>query len=75
MGVIAYFSSQEWNFHSDANQALCKKLNTLDRQKFDFDLNNLDWENYMHYHVRGLRLFILKDPMDTIEEGKIHYRR
>ncbi|XP_043477414.1 fatty acyl-CoA reductase wat-like isoform X1 [Leptopilina heterotoma] len=75
MGVIAYFSSQEWNFHSDSNQALFKKLNSLDRQKFDFDLNDLDWENYMHYHVRGLRLFVLKDTMDTIEEGKIHYRR
>lgn len=75
MGVISYFSSQEWNFRSDENQALFKKLNQVDRKKFDFDLNNLDWEDFMHYHVRGIRYFVFKDTMDTIEAGKIHYRR
>ncbi|XP_051170329.1 fatty acyl-CoA reductase wat-like [Leptopilina boulardi] len=75
MGVISYFSSQEWNFHSDANQALYKKLNSVDRKKFDFNLNNLDWEDYICYHVRGIRVFIFKDTMESIKEGQIYYRR
>lgn len=75
MGVISYFSSQEWYFKNDANQRLYGRLNQVDQKKFDFNLDHLDWHDFLYYHVRGLRLFIIKDPMETVEAGRIYYNR
>ena len=75
MGVISYFSSQQWNFKNDASQRLVEKLNEVDKKKFDFDLKNLDWNDFLYYHVRGLRYFILKDPMETLDAGRRYYTR
>lgn len=75
MGVISYFSSQEWHFKNEANQSLSKKLNEVDQKKFDCNIDNLDWQDFLYYHVRGLRLFIMKDSMDSLEAGRARYNR
>ena len=75
MGVISFFSSQEWNFNNEANQRLYKKLNEVDRKKFDFNVVNLDWYDFFYYYIQGIRLFVFKDPNETIEASRIFYNR
>lgn len=73
--VISYFSTQQWRFKNNNVLALWDRINPTDRVKFDFNLDNLDWNDYFYYYVRGLRLYILKDPLNTVEAGKAKYRR
>lgn len=50
-------------------------MNPADRQIFNFDMNNLDWELYLKHMIPGLRVYIIKDPLDTIDKGKEKYRK
>ncbi|XP_023288205.1 fatty acyl-CoA reductase wat [Orussus abietinus] len=74
-GVISYFSTQQWTFHNKRVQKLWERLRPADRKKFFFSIGELDWEEYMRYHIRGLRLHILKDTPDTVDKGRIKYRK
>ncbi|KAF2895081.1 hypothetical protein ILUMI_11093, partial [Ignelater luminosus] len=73
--VISYFSTQNWKFHNNNTQQLWRKLNKEDQNLFDFDLDALEWGSYFYTYARGGRVYVLKDPLDTLPQGKIKYRR
>lgn len=64
--VIGYFATRQWKFHDENVKNLYTELCDADKQMFDFDLSRLDWSNYFHDYVRGIRIYLLKDPMETI---------
>ncbi|XP_043271883.1 fatty acyl-CoA reductase wat-like isoform X2 [Venturia canescens] len=72
-GVISYFSTQQWTFRNEMVMRLWDRLNPADRKLFYFNLVDLEWEEYFFFYVRGLRLFLMKDPLETIERGKARY--
>ncbi|XP_058798526.1 fatty acyl-CoA reductase wat-like [Phymastichus coffea] len=74
-GVISYFCTQQWNFNNDNLLRLWERTSPVDREKYDFNLNSLDWDDYFYHHVRGIRVHILKDPLHTIEVGRMKIRR
>lgn len=67
--VIAYFCMREWKFSNDNTQALWDRMNRNDRELFEFSMKNLNWDMYFYTYTRGLRVYLLKDPLDTIEKG------
>lgn len=67
--VISYFAMREWNFKNDNTQALWKRMSQIDRELFDFDISTLDWDAYCFTFIRGGRVYLLKDPLETIPEG------
>lgn len=73
--VISYFSMREWLFRNDNVQALWKKMNLMDRELFEFNIGSLDWDTYYDTYVRGTRLYLLQDPLETIPEGKAKYKK
>lgn len=68
--VISYFSTQQWRFYNNNVKELSKTLTPGDRALFDFDISNLNWEEFFYTYVRGIRLYLIKDTFETIEEGK-----
>lgn len=73
--VIHYFSTRQWNFRNDNVVKLWQKMNSIDRKIFNFDMENLDWDQYFYLHVRGLRAYMVHDSFDNIEEAVIKYNR
>lgn len=73
--VIHYFSTRQWTFRNDNVAKLWEKMNAVDRKIFFFDMKSLDWDHYFFLHVRGLRVYMLNDPLDTLEESKAKYRK
>ncbi|KAF2881899.1 hypothetical protein ILUMI_24280 [Ignelater luminosus] len=73
LDVLAYFSTNQWKFHDDNTQELWKKLNDEDKYIFQFDIGKMNWDNYCFTYARGGRLYILKDPLDTVPYGKRKY--
>ena len=50
-------------------------MTPADRQIFNFNMSNLNWELYLENMMPGLRLYLAKDPMDTLDEGREKFRR
>ncbi|XP_011688428.1 PREDICTED: fatty acyl-CoA reductase 1-like [Wasmannia auropunctata] len=73
--VISYFSSKEWRFSNDAVVKLWSRVSLADRQIFNFDIDNLNWESYLKHMIPGLRLYIAKDPLETIDKGREKYEK
>jgi hypothetical protein len=73
--VLAYFALKQWKFFNTNTQNLYGELCEADKHIFDFDLSSLDWSDYFYSYVRGIRVYLLKDPLETIPNGlKKHTR-
>lgn len=73
--VIAHFATNEWTFRNDNVHKLWDKLNPVDRKTFEFNCKTLRWEQYFNTYMRGLRVYLLEDPLDTLPQGKVKYRK
>ena len=50
-------------------------MNETDKQMFNFDMESLVWEEYFQEYVKGVRIYLLKDPLDTIPQSrKKHFK-
>lgn len=74
--VIHYFSTQEWNFRNDNIQRMWSKLNSVDRILFNFDVTSIDWDEYLCFQIRGIRVYLVNDPLtpESIERGLARYK-
>lgn len=66
---------RQWNFRNDNVQRLWKKMKPSDRELFQFNMTALNWDVYHYTYLRGARVYLLKDPMETIPEGRVKYRK
>lgn len=73
LNVLTYFSTRQWTFKNKNTQSLFTKLELQDQKLFNFDLSKFDWDAYIYNYVRGGRMYLLKDPLDTIPEGRKKY--
>lgn len=64
--VISYFSTREWLMPNHNVQKLWNMLSEKDKQKFYFNLDQIDWKEYFRDHLLGIRQYIIKDSYDTI---------
>lgn len=73
--VIGYFAMRQWKFHNKNTQSLYKELCDADKHMFDFDMASIDWSDYFYSYVRGIRVYLLKDPFETVPAAlKKHYK-
>ncbi|XP_074039669.1 fatty acyl-CoA reductase wat [Leptinotarsa decemlineata] len=61
---------RQWYFSNDNTQKLLKRMSFKDRELFNFDILTLNWQAYFVNYVRGVRVYLLKDPLSTVTEGK-----
>ncbi|XP_019876284.2 fatty acyl-CoA reductase wat [Aethina tumida] len=69
--VISYFCLREWDFKNCNTQRLWKTMKKPDRDLFEFTMKNLSWDAYFYTYVRGARVYLLKDPLETIPKGYV----
>ncbi|XP_077270693.1 fatty acyl-CoA reductase wat-like isoform X1 [Temnothorax americanus] len=73
--VISHFSTRQWRFSNDAVVKLWSRVNPADRQIFNFNIDNLSWDSYLRHMIPGMRVYIVKDPMSTLDQGREKYRK
>ncbi|KAK5638967.1 hypothetical protein RI129_013262 [Pyrocoelia pectoralis] len=71
--VISYFAVRQWNFSDQNTQNLYQCLNSTDKDTFGFNLKEFDWDAYFYTFARGGRVYLLKDPLETLPQGRIKY--
>ena len=45
-------------------------MRTVDQETFYFDVRDIHWESYIDTFIQGVRMYMLKDPMDTLPVAK-----
>uniref|UniRef100_A0A336MTV2 Fatty acyl-CoA reductase n=1 Tax=Culicoides sonorensis TaxID=179676 RepID=A0A336MTV2_CULSO len=70
MMEYSHFLTKRWSFENDNLRALYKRLSESDKETFDFDIWNMDWEAYIRNYNQGLRRFVVKDPLENIPKAR-----
>lgn len=73
--VISYFTLHQWRFQNNRVLRLWRSLSPADRSEFDFNIEDLNWEDYCNHIIRGIRVYIFKDPINTLEKARSRYRK
>ncbi|OXU24628.1 hypothetical protein TSAR_006068 [Trichomalopsis sarcophagae] len=75
MEVLNYFTTKEWLFTSDHVNGLIAKLDIKDRNLFFCDMREVVWDTYFQNYMRGIRLYLIKDPLDTLPQARVKWQR
>ncbi|KAK9879057.1 hypothetical protein WA026_003872 [Henosepilachna vigintioctopunctata] len=70
--VLNYFVRRNWTFKTDNTQKLFKSLSCTDKNLFDFNMDAIDFESYTMDYLYAIRIYVMKDPLETLEAGKRH---
>lgn len=68
--MLEYFTSRQWVFTSQNVLDLSQKLYAEDQQAFNFDVTRIDWPHYLENYCLGVKKYVLKESMDTIEDAR-----
>ncbi|KAH8284128.1 hypothetical protein KR054_010851 [Drosophila jambulina] len=58
---LAPFCNHSWLFCQDNTRELMEAMSEQDRGLYDFDMAELDWQDYFRCVMEGMRLYIAKD--------------
>ncbi|XP_057663817.1 fatty acyl-CoA reductase wat-like isoform X1 [Diorhabda carinulata] len=74
-GVLSYFTKKTWIFKSNNVQRVCKKLSKRDNEIFFCDLSQINWDEYSKHFIRGIRIYLVNDPMETLPQAIVRWKR
>ncbi|CAH1643969.1 unnamed protein product [Spodoptera littoralis] len=63
MVALSYFTLNDWHFADNNTEALYDNLSAADKEIFSFDIDRLNWTEFMSSFVIGVRQYILKDGL------------
>ncbi|XP_020287006.1 fatty acyl-CoA reductase 1-like isoform X2 [Pseudomyrmex gracilis] len=73
LSAMSYFTTQEWYLKNDTVLKLWKQMNPVDREIFEFDMSNFDWNEYIKRMVHGIRDFVNRNALDLAKERLAEY--
>lgn len=66
---------RQWEYQTDAVNALWASLSHRDQELFFFDMVQLDWDEYLRFYFRGVRQYLMKDPLETVPAALVRANR
>lgn len=73
--VISFFCTNEWMFTNTNIQQLHQRLPNIDQQQFNFNMKTMDWFEYCHHYIKGMRLYLFKDDESTLDHARRKWNR
>ncbi|XP_076284758.1 fatty acyl-CoA reductase wat-like isoform X2 [Lasioglossum baleicum] len=75
--VVHFFSTLEWDFRNENVRKMWSKLNSVDRKLFNFNVENLDWQFYLYNNIKGIRVYLVNDPIneESLKKGRAKYAK
>ncbi|KAI5721993.1 hypothetical protein M8J76_002099 [Diaphorina citri] len=64
--TLAFFALRQWTWHDSNVQSLWGQLSPEDRSMFFFNVAELRWDDYTKAIILGLRVYLMKDDIDTL---------
>lgn len=67
----AFFASHEWIFENGNLRKLIGNVKMMkDGNEFNCDMSNLDWDAYVGNYILGIRKYVLKDGLESLENAR-----
>ena len=70
MSTTSFFALRQWQFVNANFIPLLDQLSVLDRQTFNFDVREIDWQIYVEDYCMGIRRYILDEEEETIPAAR-----
>ncbi|KAH8330999.1 hypothetical protein KR067_010044, partial [Drosophila pandora] len=72
LALIKYFLQNNFYFDIKNSERLFTLMSQEDRCLFDFDMENVDWRDYLNKSIRGTRFYLAKDDPseESIQRGQ-----
>ncbi len=73
----AFFALHEWNFETGNLKEIIQaaKLTQIDANEFNCDISKMDWDNYVEKYMLGIRQYVLKDDISSLESARLKVKR
>ncbi|XP_034382448.1 fatty acyl-CoA reductase 1 isoform X1 [Cyclopterus lumpus] len=75
IGLLEYFSSQDWEWNSENMSMLLSQLTPEDKKTFNFDVRQLNWPEYIENYCIGTKKYVLNEDMSDIPAARQHLRK
>lgn len=75
MDVLNYFTTKEWKFSNDRVHDLINRMSAKDRENFLCDMREIVWDTFFRTYIKGIRIYLIKDPMETLPEARVRWQR
>ncbi|XP_056281016.1 fatty acyl-CoA reductase 1 [Pseudoliparis swirei] len=75
IGLLEYFSSQDWEWNSENMSMLLSQLTPEDKKTFNFDVRQLNWPEYIDNYCIGTKKYVLNEDMSDIPAARQHLRK
>ncbi|KAL7046931.1 hypothetical protein ACKWTF_002748 [Chironomus riparius] len=73
--VIEFFTNNQWHFDDNNVIRLWNSMTSYDKEHFPFNLWSIEWEDFFAVYTSGLRLYIMKETLDTLKDARKKYRK
>ncbi|CAB3379948.1 Hypothetical predicted protein [Cloeon dipterum] len=70
-----FFATHQWNFAASLMEKLAAHQTELDRKLFPVNVRTINWEQYINTYVIGIRKFILKDDMSSLNRARSRLKK
>ncbi|CAD6193059.1 unnamed protein product [Caenorhabditis auriculariae] len=68
--ALHFFTTRGWDFKSQALPALLEKMHPEDKEEFNFDIRQVNWDSYLFDYIMGIKRYILKENFESLPQAK-----
>lgn len=75
--MMSFFGTREWNFRNENIQRLVERTKEFKYQRgnLDFDIRNIDWNQYFRNYIPGIKRYYFKEDCDNVKALEKSYQR
>lgn len=73
--MMSFFGLREWEIQNDNVANMSNSLKDNDRIFLPFDLTTVNWTEYFHFYLSGIKKYFFKENCEKLDKKKLHYKR
>lgn len=72
-----FFAMHEWNFETSNLKRLIHvaRQTQTDSEDFNCDMSNMNWDAYVEQYMLGIRNYVLKDDLSSMDAARLKIKR
>lgn len=67
---LEYFTTHQWRFKDENVISLLSHMSAKDRDNFQFDVTEIEWNKYLEKYVLGFREYLFKQSPSTLPNNR-----
>lgn len=73
--MMSYFGKREWKFGNKNIENLVNKTKSFKQRhgSFDFDMRNIDWNEFFRNYVPGIKRYFFKENCENVRKLRSSY--